>query len=44
MDKHPFQLNERHKRLLAGVSFFIFLALFLAVAWFIGRPMVRFVQ
>ncbi len=44
MDKHPFQLSERHKRLLAGVSFFIFLALFLAVAWFIGRPMVRFVQ
>ena len=44
LDKHPFELNERHKRLLAGLSFFIFLALFLAVAWFIGRPMVRFVQ
>ena len=44
MDKHPFQLNERHKRLLAGVSFVIFLLVFLAAAWFIGRPMVRFVQ
>ena len=44
MDKHPFQLNERHKRLLAGVSFAIFLLVFLAAAWFIGRPMVRFVQ
>ena len=44
MDKHPFQLNERHKRTLAGLSFLIFLLLFLAAAWFIGRPMVRFVQ
>ena len=44
MDKHPFQLNERHKRLLAGMSFAIFLLVFLAAAWFIGRPMVRFVQ
>ncbi len=44
MDKHPFQLNERHKRLLAGLSFLIFILLFLTVAWFIGRPMVRFVQ
>ena len=44
MDKHSFQLNERHKRVLAGVSFLIFLLVFLAAAWFIGRPMVRFVQ
>ena len=44
MDKHPFQLTERHKRLLAGISFLIFILLFLAVAWFVGRPMVRFVQ
>ena len=44
MDKHPFQLNERHKRLLAGLSFCIFILLFLTVAWFIGRPMIRFVQ
>ena len=44
MDKHSFQLNERHKRVLAGVSFLIFLLVFLAAAWVIGRPMVRFVQ
>ena len=44
MDKHHFQLSERHKRALAGLSFCIFLAVFLAAAWFIGRPMVRFVQ
>ena len=44
MDKHSFQLNGRHKRVLAGVSFLIFLLVFLAAAWFIGRPMVRFVQ
>ena len=44
MDKHPFQLNERHKRLLAGLSFCIFILLFLTVAWVIGRPIIRFVQ
>lgn len=44
MDKYPFQLSERHKRLLAGLSFLIFIVLSFAVAWFIGRPMVRFVQ
>ena len=44
MDKHRYEITERHRRFLAGASLAVFLLLSLAVAWFIGRPMVRFVQ
>ncbi len=37
-------MTDRHKRMLYIFSLAVFLLLFLAVAWFIGRPMIRFVR
>jgi len=43
MDKHRFQITDRHRRILAAASLIIFLAFCTLVGYFIGRPMIRFV-
>ena len=42
--KQPHNRTQRHKKLLAGTAFVLFLLLTLAVGWWIGRPMIRFVN
>lgn len=42
MDKHHF--TPKQKKLIAGAAIAVFLLLFAAVGWFVGRPLLRFVR
>ena len=42
--KQPHDWPQRRKKLLAAAAFGLFLLLTLAVGWWIGRPMIRFVN
>lgn len=43
-DKQKHQFTQRTKRVLGVVSIVIFLLLSAVIAWFVGRPMLRFVS
>lgn len=38
------ELSDRTKKLLAGASIAIFIVLTLLIAWFVGRPMIQYIQ
>ena len=38
------ELSEKAKKYIAAASIAVFVLLTLAIAWFIGRPMLRFVS
>ena len=37
-------LSDRAKKLLAGASIAIFVILTLSIAWFVGRPLIQYIQ
>ena len=37
-------LSERTRKLLAGAAIVIFILFTLAIAWFVGRPLIRYIQ
>jgi len=40
--KHSRSFTEKEKKVIAGTALSVFLLLFAAVGWYVGRPMVRF--
>lgn len=38
------ELSERAKKIIAGASIAIFVLLTLAIAWFVGRPLLQYIQ
>lgn len=38
------ELSERAKKIIAGASIAIFILLTLAIAWFVGRPLLQYIQ
>ena len=38
------ELSERAKKIIAAASIAIFIALILLVAWFVGRPLLKYIQ
>ncbi|HIS97445.1 MAG TPA: hypothetical protein IAD42_05665, partial [Candidatus Scatomorpha pullistercoris] len=41
--KRP-ELSEKARKLIAALSVAVFILLTLAIAWFVGRPMLKFVS
>ena len=37
-------LTEKQKKMLSAAAIIIFILLFAALAWFVGRPMIRFAR
>ena len=38
------ELSDRTKKILAGASIAVFVILTLLIAWFVGRPLIHYIQ